>query len=112
VSILKPKNAQDLPIGTPVCVITEEEDDVAAFANYQVAEDVSHGSTTGRELPAAAAVPAPTPATAATADPVDSALGDFVLIPSARCLSQSKGTTVTSTSFHSKPTTRDPNARI
>ena len=29
---------QDVAIGTPICVVTEEVDDVAAFADYKVAE--------------------------------------------------------------------------
>jgi len=84
-------NATDLPIGTPICVITEEEEDVAAFADYVAPES---------EAPATATAPVESssseePAAAAPASTLDggdaSALGDFVLMPSARHLAHSKG---------------------
>ena len=86
--LMEPGN--EIPVGTPIMITVEEEDDVGAFKDY-----VHQAS----EAPAAAEA-APSPAVSeestsssppAGAGPADSTLGDFVLMPSARHLAQSKG---------------------
>jgi len=36
--ILEPEGATDIPIGAPIAVLVEEEDEVAAFANFILGE--------------------------------------------------------------------------
>jgi len=81
-------NAQDLPVGVPICVVVEEQDDVAAFADY-VADDDS-GPAASDEAPATTTSDAPV---SSPADPPQdrTVAPEFVLLPSARHLSQSKG---------------------
>jgi pyruvate dehydrogenase E2 component (dihydrolipoamide acetyltransferase) len=78
--------AIDIKIGTPICVIVENSNDVSAFADYVVPSD----DTPPTASAVAAAVSSPSisePATtAATASP-----GTSMLLPSARHLSESKG---------------------
>jgi pyruvate dehydrogenase E2 component (dihydrolipoamide acetyltransferase) len=50
-AILFPENAKDIPLGTPLAILVEDEDDIAAFANFK-ADDA----------PAAASTPAAEPA--------------------------------------------------
>lgn len=80
--------AQDIAVGTPICVVVEEADDVAAFADFVVETDEP-------KPPAAATTIQPTPASSPP-PPVDrDVAADFVLMPSARHLSQSKGVDAT-----------------
>lgn len=58
--ILVPEGSKDLPLGTPLCVVTENEQDVQAFANYTATD----GSTQSPPPSAAAApegIPPPVP---------------------------------------------------
>jgi pyruvate dehydrogenase E2 component (dihydrolipoamide acetyltransferase) len=50
----------DIPVGTPILVMVEDEEDVAAFANYEATA----------ATPAPAAAPDATPVTAPTPTPV------------------------------------------
>lgn len=72
--------AQDIAVGTPICVVIDDLGDLDAFADFVTSEGAS---------PSTAAVLEPTP----TSAPVQnrSVADDFVLLPSARHLSQSKG---------------------
>ena len=72
--------AQDIAVGTPICVVIDDLSDLDAFADFTTSEAAP---------PSAAAVVSPTP----TSAPVQnrSVADDFVLLPSARHLSQSKG---------------------
>ena len=80
--------AQDIPVGTPICVVVEEAGDVAAFADFVAEEDEPHPPPAVESTTAAAP--------AATAAPVDRTVAaEFVLLPSARHLSQSKGVDAT-----------------
>jgi pyruvate dehydrogenase E2 component (dihydrolipoamide acetyltransferase) len=80
--------AQDIAVGTPICVVVEEADDVAAFADFVVEKDEP-------KPPAAAATVEPTPASSPP-PPVDRDVAtNYVLMPSARHLSQSKGVDAT-----------------
>ncbi|KAI2511771.1 hypothetical protein MHU86_2665 [Fragilaria crotonensis] len=74
--------AQDIAVGTPICVVIDDLGDLDAFSDFALPE-VAHTSA------ATVAIPTPTPASA----PVQSrsVADDFVLLPSARHLSQSKG---------------------
>jgi len=47
--ILYPAGTKDIPLGSPLAVLVEEEEDIAAFANFEA------------EAPAAEAAPEPTP---------------------------------------------------
>lgn len=80
--------AQDIAVGTPICVVVEEADDVAAFHDFVVEMD--------QPKPTSAAKAEPTPAPASSPPPFDrNVVADFVLLPSARHLSQSKGVDAT-----------------
>lgn len=71
-AILVEEGAQDVPVGTPVLVMVEEEEDVAAFANFTAAdagavpagEDTASAPTVdeGAAPPAPEPVAAPQPA--------------------------------------------------
>lgn len=83
----KGDDARDLKIGTPICVIAEEVDDVPAFVNYQPeALEEATTSPTGTET-----TPTAPTVGAAAATETSLELGEFVLMPSARHLAQSKG---------------------
>ena len=57
--IIMPAGSADVPVGTPIVITVEEEDDVAAFANYVVpAEEVAPAAP---EPVAAAPEPTPPP---------------------------------------------------
>jgi len=78
-------DAVDVPCGEPVCIFVEDEADVAAFADYVVE---SSPATPSEAAPAAVEASAP----AASAPAVDREVSDeYVLLPSARFLSESKG---------------------
>jgi pyruvate dehydrogenase E2 component (dihydrolipoamide acetyltransferase) len=83
--ILKSGSAgADLPVGTPICVVVEDEEDVAAFADFTVADEpsVAAESPPAEEAPQAAASP---PAEVAT---TPSSI--HPMMPSARFLAESK----------------------
>ena len=82
--------AVDLPIGSPIAIIVEEEGDVAAFADYVLSEDDSSGDA--ESSPASAETPAPAAAPAGTepAAVVGGSSGTSILLPSARFLAESK----------------------
>lgn len=84
--------AQDLPVGTPICVVVEEADDVAAFDGFVAEEEASESvaisspdSPTSKSSPESSAI-APSDRTVSE---------EFVLMPSARHLSHSKGVDAT-----------------
>ncbi|XP_078490248.1 dihydrolipoyllysine-residue acetyltransferase component of pyruvate dehydrogenase complex, mitochondrial [Ciona intestinalis] len=61
--ILLEEGAKDLPLGTPLCVIVTNEEDIPAFANYTATDSVA-------AAPAAAPTPsAPTPTKAPVSSP-------------------------------------------
>ena len=96
--------AKDLPVGTPICVVVEEEDDVAAFDKFVAAVDepsVGSDGGGGAEPPAeavadatAAAAP-PTPSSTTAAVPDRDVPPEYALMPSARSISQSAGVDAT-----------------
>mmetsp|Transcript_19688 Transcript_19688/g.42804 ORF Transcript_19688/g.42804 Transcript_19688/m.42804 type:complete len:536 (-) Transcript_19688:172-1779(-) len=77
-------DASDLPVGTPIAIVVEEPEDVAAFADYVVAEDEATSSSESEVPPPAATA---TPATPV----VGGSVGTSLLLPSARFLAESKG---------------------
>jgi len=84
-------DAIDLAIGTPIAIVVEEPEDVAAFADYVVLDDESTGiggvSTSSANTDASNA-----PTAASTATPVvGGESGTSFLLPSARFLAESKG---------------------
>ena len=62
-AILFDTGAKDVPLGTPVAIIVENKDDIAAFANY----DGSSEAAPAQASEPAQAAPAATPAPASTA---------------------------------------------
>lgn len=58
-----PENTKDIPLGTPLAILVEDEDDIAAFANYK-SEDAP---ATPAAEPAAEIPAAPTPASSTPA---------------------------------------------
>jgi len=79
-------DAVDLTVGVPICVVVDEEDEVAAFANFTVdAPAASTESSSG----ASSSPPAPV-------QDIEVAVAlEHILMPSARHLSQSKGVDAT-----------------
>mmetsp|Transcript_18602 Transcript_18602/g.25808 ORF Transcript_18602/g.25808 Transcript_18602/m.25808 type:complete len:527 (+) Transcript_18602:214-1794(+) len=85
-------DAKDLKVGVPICVVVEEPEDVAAFSDFTVEEEVESAAAPG---PAATASPPSPSTTAANTTPQRDVDPEFVLMPSARHLSQSKGVDAT-----------------
>lgn len=85
-------DATDLNVGVPICVVVEEDDDIAAFADY-VAEGAATEETNEEVDPPAATPSASAPA-AAPAQEITVSM-EHILMPSARHLSQSKGVDAT-----------------
>lgn len=84
------QDAVDLDVGVPICVVVEEADEVAAFADFVVAQEEGK-SESGDD---AASSPAVVVAAEAIAKEVTVSL-EHILMPSARHLSQSKGVDAT-----------------
>mmetsp|Transcript_12183 Transcript_12183/g.17346 ORF Transcript_12183/g.17346 Transcript_12183/m.17346 type:complete len:547 (+) Transcript_12183:176-1816(+) len=93
------ETAKDLKVGVPICVVVEEPEDVAAFADFTVEEDSSAdaaaAAVTEEAAPAAAAATPAAPTATTTATPERDVDPEFALMPSARHLSQSKGVDAT-----------------
>ena len=82
------ETAQDIRVGVPICVVVEDANDVAAFADFAVEQD--------EPKPPAAADMQATKTPASSPPPVDRKVAaEFALLPSARHLSQSKGVDAT-----------------
>lgn len=84
-------DASDLPIGTPIAIVVEELEDVAAFADYVVLEDEGGAGVGGVSTSSADAPIAPTSASTTAAKVVGGDSGTSFLLPSARFLAESKG---------------------
>jgi len=77
--ILVPGGAQEVPVNTPLCVIVQDADDVAAFASYT--GDAPAAAAPAAAAPAAAApAPAPAPAAAAPAPASSVRQGPFTMV--------------------------------
>lgn len=69
--LMEAGNGEDIPVGTPIMVTVEEEEDVAAFANFEAPAAAEPAVTPApapapvEAAPAPAAVATPTPAPAA-----------------------------------------------
>eukprot|EP00547_Thalassionema_nitzschioides_P009292 CAMPEP_0194228860 /NCGR_PEP_ID=MMETSP0156-20130528/43588_1 /TAXON_ID=33649 /ORGANISM="Thalassionema nitzschioides, Strain L26-B" /LENGTH=436 /DNA_ID=CAMNT_0038961383 /DNA_START=333 /DNA_END=1643 /DNA_ORIENTATION=- len=83
--------AQELPVGTPVCVVVEEADDVAAFADFVIENEENESLAT----PSPDTGSKSTPESSATTPSNRTVSEEFVLMPSARHLSHSKGVDAT-----------------
>ena len=98
--ILVEAGSGEIPVGTPVMVTVEEEEDIAAFKDFVAPEAAAAagaapaGGDAAEEAPAAAATAA-APATTATAAPARDVPPEFALMPSARSISQSAGVDAT-----------------
>jgi Pyruvate/2-oxoglutarate dehydrogenase complex, dihydrolipoamide acyltransferase (E2) component, and related enzymes len=78
------KDAVDLKVGVPICVVVDDEDDVSSFANYTVEEDKPEASSAD-SAPNAASV---------SDESIESTANvslEHILMPAARHLSQSRG---------------------
>ncbi|GKY92580.1 hypothetical protein MPSEU_000228100 [Mayamaea pseudoterrestris] len=89
--LLQAGSDESVAVGTPICVVVEEEGDVAAFANY-----VADSPAASKDAAAAAAVESKEEikedSTSSVASPVTSMSGGgSILLPSARHLAESKG---------------------
>lgn len=101
--ILVEAGSGEIPVGTPVMVTVEEEDDIAAFKDFVAPEAAAAapGGSASEEAPATAAspstaaAPAAASAAAATAAPTRDVPPEFALMPSARSISQSAGVDAT-----------------
>lgn len=68
--LLYPEGTKDIPLGKPLVIIVEDEEDIAAFADYVPEEGASPAPTPAAATPEpVAAAPTPTPA-AATPAPI------------------------------------------
>ena len=97
--ILVEAGSGEIPVGRPVMVTVEEEEDIAAFQDFVPPAEADTGAApapAAEEAPAApasaAAAPAATPSTAA---PERDVPVEFSLMPSARSISQSAGVDAT-----------------
>jgi len=82
----------DIDVGVPICVVVEEEEDVAAFESFTVETDSSaSASTAASETPAVETPSTSTSTSASSSSTADHDLGEFVLTPAARHNSHSKG---------------------
>ena len=83
-------DASDLPIGTPIAIVVEELEDVAAFADYVVLEDEGSAGAGDVSASSADAPIAPTSVSTTAAPVVGGDSGTSFLLPSARFLAESK----------------------
>ena len=83
----EPPNASDIPIGAPICVVVEDEEDVAAFADYVLEEEPA--ATPSESSEPAAATTSTESASSAPA-PSRDVSDENVLLPAARFLAESK----------------------
>jgi len=84
-------DATDLPVGTPIAIIVEEPEDVAAFSDYVVSEG-NNSETGSPSSPSTDALSSTeTPIASASAPVVGGSSGTSFLLPSARFLAESNG---------------------
>jgi pyruvate dehydrogenase E2 component (dihydrolipoamide acetyltransferase) len=79
-------NAVDIPIGSTIAIVVDNQDDVAAFADFVLEE----GTPAIVPTTASASVAASTPPPAGPAPTTRDVSDEFVLLPSARFLAESK----------------------
>jgi pyruvate dehydrogenase E2 component (dihydrolipoamide acetyltransferase) len=60
-AILYPENTKDIPLGTPLAILVEELEDVAAFANYKIEDAGGAPQAKAAAEPVKAAVAESTP---------------------------------------------------
>ncbi|XP_030637049.1 dihydrolipoyllysine-residue acetyltransferase component of pyruvate dehydrogenase complex, mitochondrial isoform X9 [Chanos chanos] len=92
--IMIAEGTRDVPLGTPLCIIVEKEEDIKAFADYVETGVVSTpppAPTPVAPPPPAAAPAAPTPAPAAPAAPAAPRKGRVFASPLAKKLAAEKG---------------------
>jgi pyruvate dehydrogenase E2 component (dihydrolipoamide acetyltransferase) len=91
--ILIPGGAQDVAVGTPLIVLVDDADDVAAFKDYvgAASTEAAPAAPTPAPAPAPAPTPAPTPAPASTPAKSHSNQGRIFASPLAKKLAREKG---------------------
>ncbi|OBS83089.1 hypothetical protein A6R68_22927 [Neotoma lepida] len=95
--ILVPEGTRDVPLGTPLCIIVEKQEDIAAFADYRPTEVTSLKPQAPPPVPCPVAAAPPTPQPLA---PTPSALpagpkGRIFVSPLAKKLAAEKGIDLT-----------------
>ncbi|XP_076129968.1 dihydrolipoyllysine-residue acetyltransferase component of pyruvate dehydrogenase complex, mitochondrial-like [Alosa pseudoharengus] len=91
--IMIAEGTRDVPLGTPLCIIVENESDIKAFADY-VETGIAAAPTPPPPAPApqlASPAPAPAPVAATAAPPATPRTGRVFASPLARKLAQEKG---------------------
>nr|XP_046265709.1 dihydrolipoyllysine-residue acetyltransferase component of pyruvate dehydrogenase complex, mitochondrial [Scatophagus argus] len=91
--IMVPEGTRDVPLGTPLCIIVENESDIAAFKDYVETgvADVSTPPPPPPPAPAPAAAPAAAAPSAAPAAPAAPRKGRIFASPLAKKLAAEKG---------------------
>lgn len=84
--LLDGSNASDVDVGVPICVVVEDEDDVAAFADFTI-EDAGGASASDSAKEEVTEEVAP----AGSVAPTELLSEASILMPGARFLSQSQG---------------------
>ncbi|KAG7360683.1 dihydrolipoamide acetyl transferase [Nitzschia inconspicua] len=84
-------NAVDLPIGSPIAVIVEDAEDVAAFADFVLEEGNADAPAAATSPTIGAASPEPKATSSLAPTTVGGESGSSILLPSARFLAESKG---------------------
>lgn len=85
--LLDGSDASDVDVGVPICVVVEDEDDVAAFANFTVEDAGGASASDAGAKEEVTEVVAP----AGSAAPSELSSEASILMPGARFLSQSQG---------------------
>ena len=80
-------NARDIPVGVPVCVVVDDEKDVASFSDFVLPQ--KEGGSTLATAQSLSKLASPQPP--AITVPKRDVAAEFALLPSARHLAESKG---------------------
>lgn len=92
--ILFPENTKDIPLGTPLAILVEDEDDIPAFADFVADASSAPASTPAAEPtpePVASTPAASTPAAASKGAPAKSSGGRVFASPLAQNLANEQG---------------------
>lgn len=85
--LLDGSNASDVDVGVPICVVVEDDEDVAAFADFTIEDAGGASASDAGAKEEVTEVVAP----AGSAAPIELSSEASILMPGARFLSQSQG---------------------
>lgn len=88
-------DAQDIAVGVPICVVVEEPDDVAAFADFVAEVNEPQQPSAAADTVEASSTPTSSASSSSPAAVKREVDIEFALLPSARHLSRSKGVDAT-----------------